>query len=131
MIMTTLFYLLLIIPLLYELVSLMNVEVYEFARKTYCTKEIKTKDQTTNQKAYMLCGGLYLILTFIGLVSSQWLLFLAIFLINIMPRKIRYNRIVFLFDTFICSAILLFVILNHFHFHIDITITAVFLGLFK
>jgi hypothetical protein len=127
--MKTLFYLLLIIPLLYELVSFTNVEVYEFVRRAFYTKEIKYKDYTSNQKSYALCGGLYVLLTLIGLLSSQWILFLVILLISIMPRKIKYSRIGFLIDSSICSAILMFAIINHFHLHIDIT--AVVLNLFR
>ena len=64
---------------------------------------------------YML---FYFVWIFIGLFSFQWIVFLILFLISCMPNKQIWNK--FLNGIF-SLLILSFIVLNAYHFQIDVT----------
>ena len=78
---------------------------------------VEYKDRTKNQKNLTWCLGLYIIWVFAGLFTSQWILFLAIIGLSFIPKN---NIIVRWVDAFLSCFVLLFIILNVYHFKIDL-----------
>lgn len=113
------FYLLLLIPLLYEF--LMLVDTKEGLR--IWNNGINNKNTEDNQ-VYKFMSNLmiiYTVLCFIGLFSSSWLLFLILIIIGMVTTTFKNkNYIITKIDSFICFCILLFIILNKFHFHFNL-----------
>lgn len=83
-------------------------------------QDIKSKS-TTIQKLYSFFQFLYMIWTFIGLFSSQWLLFILIILMSVGTSILKIKSI-FLqrLDCWICASIMIFIIVNRYHFHLDL-----------
>ena len=65
---------------------------------------------------YQSIGIIYLIYCFVGLMSSQWVLFLLIILLAFIPKRWLWWRYV---DSLVTLLILVFILLNKYHFHID------------
>lgn len=115
--MTHIFYFLLTIPLLYELYIMNNPRKFNNFKTNFINRD-KSKKLTDNQALFVLVTLTYLLLTLLGLFSFQWILFLVILLMSLMPKK--YSIIICL-DAFITVTILLFIIINKYHLHINIT----------
>lgn len=119
--MTTLFYLFVVIFLVHEVfVLVMQKSVfaeYKIIRKRKKEKNLKAKDFSGTIKMYLFISLIYLFYCFAGLLTSQYPLFLLMILIALIPKKFL---ILMYIDSFVSIAILLFIILNKFHFHIDI-----------
>ena len=59
-------------------------------------------------------SGIYITLTIIGLFTFQWYAFVLILLLSAIPKKAAwYLRV----DAFLTILIILFVVINKFHFH--------------
>ncbi len=73
---------------------------------------------TANLGIYTLASFYYWIILFIGLLSFQWYFFLLIIIMGFIPKgKYIWIRRV---DSLITISILLFIVLNKFHFHINL-----------
>lgn len=59
---------------------------------------------------------IYLIYCLVGLMSSQWVLFALIILLAFIPKRWLWWRYV---DSIVTLLILAFILLNKYHFHID------------
>ncbi len=111
-----LFYFFGTIALLYEAWVIMNA-----AKTTDYIKDLsrkKFKDHTTEDTLFQFLEIGYLIWNLIGLFTSQWLLFLILLLMGVFIRK-GLKWITWI-DAFISFLIILFIILNRYHFHIDL-----------
>jgi hypothetical protein len=80
-------------------------------------ENIPYEDRTDNQKNLTWCLSLYIIWVFVGLLGSQWILFLVIIGLSCIPKK--YTIIQWL-DACISFMVLLFILLNTYHFKINI-----------
>ena len=98
--MTTIFYILIAFCLFFEVLNLAA------CKKVFAAVE-KYKDK--NDLTEISPG-------FIGLISSQWIGFLALIVLSLIPKKWFTWRII---DNILGIAILLFVLLNKYHFQID------------
>ena len=65
---------------------------------------------------YQSIGIIYLIYCLVGLMSSQWVLFALIILLAFIPKRWLWWRYV---DSIVTLLILAFILLNKYHFHID------------
>jgi hypothetical protein len=112
--MKNLFYLLAIFPIAWEMYSLLNIKkVFEINK---LSKTLKQEEYTPSIKALGICMLGYYIWCFIGLFSSQWILFLLIFVLSVIPKNKLW---ILFFDALLSLIILLFIILNQYHFKIN------------
>ena len=121
--MTHIFYIGLIIFIIYEVYSFLNAEKIN-TRQT----EYKDLPKDVNKEYFLWKNGgfliklslfnmFYFIYVFVGIFSSQWLLFLAILLLSLIPKKtVAVRRI----DSVLTIIILLFILINKYHLHINI-----------
>jgi hypothetical protein len=112
-ILTYLYYLTGIAFLIFEYYSLKSFDEYY--------KFFINKNKNSNDKTLLFMQGcffsLYWLWGFIGLLTSQWILFLIFLIINTMPYK-RSKFLMFFNKTFNILMIL-FIIINKYHLRID------------
>jgi hypothetical protein len=92
-------------------------KVHQFALTLKETKGQKFDDLASNQKSLLICQFGYTIWTFIGFFTFQWSAFLLLFFLGLIPKKQVWYRWI---DSFISFILLLFIILNAYHFKVDI-----------
>lgn len=120
--MTHVFYILIAFFIFVELIVLFSQKNIHSAVKRFkkLNKEKKGKltfDEIGASMAfYQSIGIIYLIYCFVGLMSSQWVLFLLIILLAFIPKRWLWWRYV---DSLVTLLILVFILLNKYHFHID------------
>lgn len=113
--MTTIFYILIAFCLFFEVLNLAACKKVFAAVEKYKDKNDLTEISPVFA-VWRMCNWIYLILCFIGLISSQWMGFLALIVLSLIPKKWFTWRII---DNILGIAILLFVLLNKYHFQID------------
>ena len=120
--MTHVFYILIAFFIFVELIVLFSQKNIHSAVKRFkkLNKEKKGKltfDEIGASMAfYQSIGIIYLIYCFVGLMSSQWVLFLLIILLAFIPKRWLWWRYV---DSLVTLLILVIILLNKYHFHID------------
>ncbi len=115
--MKTAYYIIGIAPIIWEILSIMNLhEVHAFCREYELVSKSK-KPLNSTQNTFTFLMMLYVIWAIIGLFTSQWPLFILLLLVSFIPKK---HVMVRLLDATISVSILIFIILNRFHFHINI-----------
>ena len=114
--MNHIFYFLAIFPIIWESLTITSTrKVSEFI-KSSATSEYK--DKTSNQKVYTFLVLGYILWVIIGLFSSQWVLFLTLFIMAyIIPKRWLITRFL---DGVISLGILIFMVINVYHLHIDV-----------
>lgn len=75
------------------------------------------KDKTTKLPSAYIFEAIYLVFLLIGLITSQWLLFLLIILISFIPKKAAWWIKI---DSALSIIIAFAIIFNKFHLHIDL-----------
>jgi len=99
-----------------EIFAICNVKRIHNAVQKYGKKQSKDlKDYSTSYIIYVMFGFFYLFLCIVGLMSSQWILFGALLLLGLIPKKWITWRYI---DGTLSIVILLFILLNKYHFHI-------------
>lgn len=116
--MKTIYYFIGIIPIIWELLSIMELhKVHTFCMEYKMLSKRKDKFvMSSTQNAFTFFMMCYVIWAIAGLFSSQWPLFLMLLLISFIPKKFIFMR---LLDACLSLGLLLFIIINRFHFHID------------
>lgn len=109
------FYLLVSFFLAFEILSLFAVKKIHASVNKYRDLS-NVQDMSANFATYYVVNVLYFLTCVIGLISSQWACFLLILALCFIPKRYLTWRII---DDVISILILLFVILNKYHFHID------------
>lgn len=109
------FYFLGLLPLIYEMSVIANPKRY-FDFKNRIKKASKFDNMTTNQKAYSMFSLYYLLFAFIGLFSFNWFAFVVLIVISFIPKV---HVAIMWIDSVISFLILLFILLNAYHFKID------------
>ena len=113
--MTTIFYILIAFCLFFEVLNLAACKKVFAAVEKYKDKNDLTEISPVFA-VWRMCNWIYLILCFIGLISSQWIGFLALIVLSLIPKKWLTWRII---DNIFGIAILLLVLLNKYSFLID------------
>lgn len=112
------FYFIAICPILWEITVLCNIQkVHIFIinyRKLQNQNEIKINGKKT---MFTVLQIFYIGWVFIGFFSFQWIVFLFMFLFGLIAKN---NIVLRWFDAFISLTVLIFIILNAYHFKIDI-----------
>lgn len=124
--MTHTYYALIVVFILVEVLKLYNSKrvlqgLYRIRRITKEKKrtgaKVTAEDYSGTFIIYVVLQAFYWIFCMMGLMSSQYLLFAMILMLGIIPkRKLWLLRI----DSAISIGLLLFIMLNKYHFHIDI-----------
>lgn len=109
------FYLLVSFFLAFEILSLFAVKKIHASVNKYRDLS-NVQDMSATFATYYVVNVLYFLTCVIGLISSQWACFLLILALCFIPKRYLTWRII---DGVISILILLFVILNKCHFHID------------
>lgn len=109
------FYLLVSFFLAFEILSLFAVKKIHASVNKYRDLS-NVQDMSATFATYYVVNVLYFLICVIGLISSQWACFLLILALCFIPKRYLTWRII---DGVISILILLFVILNKYHFHID------------
>lgn len=111
-----LFYFIGLFPLIYEMSVIINPKrVYSFKERIKAAG--KFDNFTSSQKSYAILSLGYLVWAFIGLISFNWVAFLFLIAISFIPKK---HFFLMWLDSVISFLILLFVLLNSYHFKIDL-----------
>ena len=120
--MTHVFYILIAFFIFVELIVLFSQKNIHSAVKRLkkLNKEKKGKlsfdEIGASMTLYQSIGIIYLIYCLVGLMSSQWGLFALIILLAFIPKRWLWWRYV---DSIVTLLILAFILLNKYHFHID------------
>jgi hypothetical protein len=112
------FYFFAIAAITWEAVCFLNPKkVSDFIKRTKESLSNGLSDFSMTQTAFTFLSFGYLAWTLVGLFSSQWVLFLALMLLGFIPKRFVWYRA---FDAFVSFVILLFIVLNAYHFKIDV-----------
>lgn len=120
--MTHVFYILIAFFIFVELIVLFSQKNIHSAVKRLkkLNKEKKGKlsldEIGASMTLYQSIGIIYLIYCLVGLMSSQWVLFALIILLAFITKRWLWWRYV---DSIVTLLILAFILLNKYHFHID------------
>lgn len=120
--MTHVFYILIAFFIFVELIVLFSQKNIHSAVKRLkkLSKEKKGKlsfdEIGASMTLYQSIGIIYLIYCLVGLMSSQWVLFALIIILAFIPKRWLWWRYV---DSIVTLLILAFILLNKYHFHID------------
>ena len=113
--MTVLFYLIAILPIWYEAACITSPKrVNDFFRRKKNTV-YELYDPT--QRSIMYCMVGYFLWTFIGLISSQWISFVILLLIGLIPCNTVFLRVL---NSTLSLLVLLFILINKFHLGINL-----------
>jgi len=111
-----LFYSLAIFPLIWELMCIFELNrVHNFLRGIDELKGKKVEEYTTNQILIVVLMWGYFAWEFVGLFTANWFYFLILLLMGFAPKKNKYVKLV---DSVLSVIIIIFIVLNAFHFHI-------------
>jgi len=80
--------------------------------------EAKTGDIPKDLVLLLVLMAGYCLWTIIGLFSSQWICFLVIILLSLIPKK--QSVVLRWIDALVTVVILLFIILNAYHLHLNL-----------
>ena len=113
-----LFYFLTITLILWEVMNLVSInKTHQFALNLKNIKSKKFDEWSSNQKIFSILMIGYIIWNFIGFFTYQWIVFLVLFLFGLIPKKYAWFRWL---DSLIIFLVLCFIILNAYHFKIDV-----------
>jgi hypothetical protein len=120
-----LFYFIAIFFLFYEVWILHSYNDYANQMKRLDDIHKNGRVAVYHDNVFILINTFYIIFTIAGLIfSSQWILFAVLIFISMFPKHSLKNekikKILTICCSFICSLLLLFMILNAYHFHIDV-----------
>lgn len=113
-----LFYFMAFMPILFELKTLIHIKrAHQFSLETKSLKGKEFEDWPLSQRTYAILSVGYFIWAFVGLFTFQWPIFLGFILISFIPKKFVWFRWL---DSLLSLIVLLFVVLNAFHFKVDV-----------
>lgn len=117
-----LFYFFGFIAIYYEFWSVQNHNKVRnlINRFTKPSKEVKLAVMTEIEALFVAMQLLYGCWAAVGLFTSQWLIFLLIFVLSAISYKMKENKIWSMTDALLTSALILFAIINTFHLHIPL-----------
>ena len=114
------FYFFTLFPLILELSKVFSIRAYHKFILSIANRETAKKNEREDEFTFIITFYcLYILWAFIGLFSFQWIIFLYLLIIGFIPKKFMILRWL---DAVISFCTLLFVILNAYHFKIDVYI---------
>jgi len=116
--MKEIFYFLTLAPILWEMLNITDTKkCHRFILALEQLTAKKWNERTSLQKTYPFCQLLYYVWTLCGFLSFQWPAFALLFLLSFIPKKYVWYRWM---DAVISMAILIFILMNAYHFQIDL-----------
>lgn len=122
--MTHVFYLLVVFCLAIEVVVLLKeraihnaMAAYKLQEKEFGKGKVPFEERNPKLVVYTILSAFYWVLCLVGLMSSQWLPFVAIIILALVPKRWLWWRYI---DTVLSILLLLFIMLNKYHFHMDL-----------
>lgn len=94
-----------------------NVEIHK-RRKNKDELKIYMAAHPSEMLVMTMNSVIYMSIVLIGLLSQQWPLFSLILILSLITSKVRHIKWVRNLDTIISIAILIFIVLNKFHFRL-------------
>lgn len=119
MILKLLFYLPGVLAILWEGMNITSpLETNQFVKRyRQITREKKGEDRTRAQNIFGALQLFYWVWCMVGLFSSQWLVFVLILILGMIPKP---NIVIRFVDSVITFALILFIFINSFHLHINL-----------
>lgn len=119
--MVTIFYILVLLMIFAEIIGLgyfeHNVEIHK-RRKNKDELKIYMAAHPSEMLVMTMNSVIYMSIVLIGLLSQQWPLFSLILILSLITSKVRHIKWVRNLDAIISIAILIFIVLNKFHFRL-------------
>lgn len=116
--MKIIFYFWVIFAIAYESAVILNPSKFIEFKKALKSKIAKKENLTVTMNTFLVLNFLYAMWAFVGLFSSQWIVFLFILFLSQLPTK-KYAFLLCV-DAILTLAALLFIVLNAYHLHIDL-----------
>lgn len=119
--MVTIFYILVLLMIFAEIISLGYFEHTAEMHKRRKNKEelkIYVESHPSEMIAMALNSVIYMSVVLVGLMSQQWPLFSLILILSLITYKVRHIKWIRNLDMIISIAILIFIVLNKFHFRL-------------
>ena len=113
------FYFIGIAAILWELMAVFTAgKVTQFRKGLKKLKGKKFDDYSDTQQCVTILQFGYIFWVFVGVFGSQWIVFLLILLMGMIPKKM--HKAVTFIDGFLTAGLLLFAIINQYHLHINL-----------
>lgn len=119
--MVTIFYILVLLMIFAEIIGLGYFEhAVEIHKRRKNKEEVKiyAESHPSEMIAMTMNSVIYMSIVLIGLMSQQWPLFALILILSLITSKVRHIKWIRNLDTIISIAILIFIVLNKFHFRL-------------
>lgn len=119
--MVTVFYILVLLMIFAEIIGLSYFEhVVEIHKRRKNKEELKIymDSHPSEMIAMTMNNVIYMSVVLVGLMSQQWPLFSLILILSLITSKVRHIKWIRNLDTIISIAILIFIVLNKFHFRL-------------
>lgn len=113
-----LFYIWATIALIWEMMAFSSSKKVASFKANMIKASENDTEKTDSMKAYSLFSILYFMWSLVGLFTSQYLIFLILILIAFLPKKKAWT---IRLDALVSIILLLLVIMNKYHWHIDFT----------
>jgi hypothetical protein len=73
-------------------------------------------------RSWVINQMFYTLVCFVGLFSVQWIAFLLILIVSIALGFFKIKpKFISIVDSLFCISVLLFIVINHYHLHINLT----------
>lgn len=113
-----LFYLIGVAPILWEAMGVFDpLRFHKFSQSMKKLKGVKFDDYTKTQQYVSMLMLFYMVWIVAGFLSTQWVSFILIFLISLIPKPFVWIRFL---DHLITFLLLVFIIINAYHLKIDL-----------
>ena len=119
--MVTVFYILVLLMVFAEIIGLgyfeHSVEIHK-RRKNKEELKIYMDSHPSEMIVMVINNTIYMSVVLIGLMSQQWPLFSLMLILSLITSKVRHIKWIRNLDFVISIAILIFIVLNKFHFRL-------------
>ena len=119
--MVTVFYILVLLMVFAEIIGLgyfeHSVEIHK-RRKNKEELKIYMDSHPSEMITMSMNSVIYMSIVLIGLMSQQWPLFALMLILSLITSKVKHIKWIRNLDTIISIAILIFIVLNKFHFRL-------------
>src|ERR1044072_7212724 len=119
LIFTFIYYFLAIVAIWFELWSIYNYDLLvKLEKEVTDTNTINNKQVSYKGMLMSILSTAYFVWSLIGVFTSQWILFICLLSLSAINFKVR-SKMWNMVDAILSMIILLFIILNKYHLHID------------
>lgn len=113
-----LFFFFAILPIIWEACGITEPRKLFAFTERYKNFKGDFDDRPSNQKTYAFLTVGYTVWACLGLFTSQWVFFIVLFILAFIPKR---NWVIRWVDSVFSFIILVFAVLNAYHFKLDLT----------